>query len=132
MNCTTTRIFQYLIIEKIANKSLSNIEMENNSLSCSRISAWLVVHQIAELQLTAPLQNTATTKFYNQAPIFRDISSRLVSGSTGRYFVLVQQWRSPCKYTIVVMCIATINKKLRRRCAVTLNLGNIFFVYKLC
>ncbi len=43
--------------------------MENNSLSCSRVSARLVVHQIAELLLTAPLQKTAT-KFYNQAPIF--------------------------------------------------------------
>ncbi len=26
--------------------------MEKNSLSCNRVSAWLVVHQIAELQLT--------------------------------------------------------------------------------
>ncbi len=43
--------------------------MEKNSLSCSRVSAWLVVHQIAELQLAAPLQKSAT-KFYNQAPIF--------------------------------------------------------------
>ncbi len=45
------------------NKSLSNIEMEKNSLSCSRVSAWLVVHQIAELQFTAPLKKSAT-KFY--------------------------------------------------------------------
>ncbi len=43
--------------------------MKKNSLSCSRVSAWLVVHQIAELQLTAPLQISAT-KFYNQASIF--------------------------------------------------------------
>ncbi len=42
--------------------------MDKNSLSCS-ISARLVVHQIAELQLTAPLQKIAK-KFYNQAPIF--------------------------------------------------------------
>ncbi len=66
--------------------------MDKNSLSCSRVSARLVVNQIAELQLTAPLQQSAT-KFYNQAPIFPDNSSRfalkLVSGSFGRYFVLV-------------------------------------------
>ncbi len=66
--------------------------MDKNSLSCSRVSARLEVHQIAELQLTAPLQKIAT-KFYNQAPIFPDISSRfalkLVSGSFGRYCVLV-------------------------------------------
>ncbi len=43
--------------------------MEKNWLSCSRVSARLVVHQIAELQLTTPLQKSAT-KFYNQAPIF--------------------------------------------------------------
>ncbi len=43
--------------------------MDKNSLSCSRVSARLVVHQITELQLTAPLQKSAT-KFYNQAPIF--------------------------------------------------------------
>ncbi len=43
--------------------------MEKNLLSCSRVSAWLVVHQIAELQLTSPLKKSAT-KFYNQAPIF--------------------------------------------------------------
>ena len=43
--------------------------MDKNLLSCSRVSARLVVHQIAELQLTAPLQKSAT-KFYNQAPIF--------------------------------------------------------------
>ncbi len=43
--------------------------MEKNSLSCSRVSARLVVHQIAELQLTAPLQKSAT-KFYNRALIF--------------------------------------------------------------
>ena len=42
--------------------------MEKNS-SCSRVLAWLVVHQIAELQLTALLQNS-TTKFYNPALIF--------------------------------------------------------------
>ena len=60
--------FYILSIEKIANKSWSNIEMEKNS-SCSRVLAWLVVHRIAELQLTAPLQKSAT-KFFNQAPIF--------------------------------------------------------------
>ncbi len=43
--------------------------MEKNSLSCSRVWARLVVYQIAELQLTPPLQKSAT-KFYNQAPIF--------------------------------------------------------------
>ncbi len=43
--------------------------MDKNSLSCSRVSAWLVVHQIVELQLTAPLHKSAP-KFYNQAPIF--------------------------------------------------------------
>ena len=43
--------------------------MEKNSLSYSRVSAWLVVHQIAELQLTTPLQKSAT-KLYNWAPIF--------------------------------------------------------------
>ncbi len=42
--------------------------MEKNS-SCSRVSPRLVVHQIAELQLTAPLKKSAI-KFYNQAPIF--------------------------------------------------------------
>ncbi len=74
--------------------------MEKNSLSCSRVSARLVVHQIAELQLTALLQKRAT-KFYNQAPIFPEISSgfalKLVSGSGSfsRYCVLVLQWRSP-------------------------------------
>ncbi len=41
--------------------------MKKNLLSCSRVSAWLVVHQIAELQLTAP---KSATKFYNRAPIF--------------------------------------------------------------
>ncbi len=50
-------------------KKLRNIEMDKNSLSCSRVSARLVVHQIAELQLTALLQKSAT-KFYNHAPIF--------------------------------------------------------------
>ena len=39
--------------------------MEKNPLSCSRVSAWLVVHQIAELQFTTPLQKSAI-KFYNQ------------------------------------------------------------------
>ncbi len=34
--------------------------MEKNSLSYSRVSAWLVVHQILELQLTAPLRESAT------------------------------------------------------------------------
>ncbi len=62
--------------------------MDKNS-SCSRVSARLVVHQIAELQLTAPLQKSAT-KFY---PIFPDNSSifalKLVSGSFDRYCVLV-------------------------------------------
>ncbi len=43
--------------------------MKKNSLSCSGVSAWLVVHRIAKLQLTTPLQECAT-KFYNQAPIF--------------------------------------------------------------
>ncbi len=45
--------------------------MENNWLSCSssKESARLVVHQMAELQLTAPLQKSAT-KFYNRATIF--------------------------------------------------------------
>ena len=44
--------------------------MEKNSLSCGRVPAWpVVVHQIAELQFTAPLQKSAT-KFYSQAPIF--------------------------------------------------------------
>ncbi len=66
--------------------------MDKNSLSCSRVSARLVVHQIAELQLTAPLQKSATN-LYNPASIFPDISSRftlkLVSGSFGRYCVLV-------------------------------------------
>ncbi len=69
MNCTTLRIFQYLINRKKCEYIISNIEMDKNSLSCSRVSARLVVHQIAELQLTAPLQKIAT-KFYNQAPIF--------------------------------------------------------------
>ncbi len=50
--------------------------MDNNSLSCSRVSARLVVHQIAELQLTAPLQKSAT-KFYNQGPIFPQIRSKI-------------------------------------------------------
>ncbi len=58
--------------------------MEKNWLSCSRVSAWLVVHQIVELQLTTPLQKSAT-KFYNQARYFLQIRSKLVSG----YFVLV-------------------------------------------
>ncbi len=49
--------------------------MEKNS-SCSRISAWLVVHQIAELQLTAPLQKSAT-KFYNRAQYFLQIRSKI-------------------------------------------------------
>ena len=66
--------------------------MDKNSLSCSRVSARLVVHQIAELQLTAPLQKS-DTKSYNQALIYPDISSRfalkLVSGSFGKYCVLV-------------------------------------------
>ncbi len=43
--------------------------MEKNLLSCNRVSARLVVHQIAKLQLTAPLQKSAT-KFDSQAPIF--------------------------------------------------------------
>ncbi len=55
--------------------------MDKNLLSCSRVSARLVVHQIAELQLTAPLQKSAS-KFYRFA-------LKLVSGSFGRYFVLV-------------------------------------------
>ncbi len=58
------------------NKSLSNIEMEKNSLSCSRVSAWLVVHQIAELQFTAPLQKSAT-KFYKWARYFLQICSKI-------------------------------------------------------
>ncbi len=36
---------------------------------CLAVEYRLVVHQIAELQLTAPLQKSAT-KFYNKAPIF--------------------------------------------------------------
>ncbi len=50
--------------------------MEKTSLSCSRVSAWLVVHQIAELQLTAPLQKSAT-KFYNQPWYFFQIRSKI-------------------------------------------------------
>ncbi len=45
-----------------------NIEMKKNS-SCSRALAWLVVHQIAELQLTISFQKSAN-KLYNQASIF--------------------------------------------------------------
>ncbi len=67
-------------------------------MSCSRVSARLVVHQIAELQLTAPLQKTAT-KFYNQAPIFPDISSRfalkLVSGSLAGTLSLCSSGEAP-------------------------------------
>ncbi len=63
--------------------------MEKNSLSCSRVSAWLVVYQIAELQLTASLQKSAT-KFYNRARYFPpDFALKLVNGAFGRYFVLV-------------------------------------------
>ncbi len=43
--------------------------MKKNSLSCSRVLAWLVVHNIAELQLTTPFQKGAT-KFYNWASVF--------------------------------------------------------------
>ena len=43
--------------------------MINNLLSCNRVSAWLRVHQIVELQLTIPLQKSAT-KFYDRASIF--------------------------------------------------------------
>ncbi len=43
--------------------------MEKKLVVLHRVSARLVVHQIAELQLTAPLQKNAT-KFYNLAPIF--------------------------------------------------------------
>ncbi len=50
--------------------------MDNNSLSCSRVSARLVVHQIAELQLTAPLQKSAT-KLYNRARYFLQIRSKI-------------------------------------------------------
>ncbi len=50
--------------------------MEKNSLSCSRVSAWLVVHQIAELQLTAPLQKSATN-FYNRAPFLFQMRSKI-------------------------------------------------------
>ena len=56
--------------------------MEKNS-SCSRVSARLVMHQLAELQLTAPLKKSAT-KFYNRP----NISSRFAL-QFSRYFVLV-------------------------------------------
>ncbi len=46
--------------------------MEKNSSFC-RISAQLVVHQITELQLTAPLQESAMLQILQQGP---DISSR--------------------------------------------------------
>ncbi len=62
--------------------------MEKNSLSCSRVSAWLVVHQIVELQLTALLQKSAT-KFYNRPQYSSRFALKLVSGAFGRYFVLV-------------------------------------------
>ncbi len=52
------------------------MEMDKNVLCCSRVSARLVVHQIAKLQLTAPLQ-TSATKFYNKAPIFPQIRSKI-------------------------------------------------------
>ncbi len=50
--------------------------MDKNSMSCSRVSARLVVHQIAELQLTALLQKIAT-KFYNRARYFLQIRSKI-------------------------------------------------------
>ena len=54
--------------------------MEKNS-SCSRVLAWLVVHQIAELQLTAPLQKSAT-KFYNRPRYFFQIRSKISEAGT--------------------------------------------------
>ncbi len=61
--------------------------MEKNS-SCIRVLAWLVVHKIAELPLTTPLQKSAI-KFYNRPDISSRFAIKLVSGAFGTYFVLV-------------------------------------------
>ncbi len=50
--------------------------MDKNSLSCSRVSARLVVHQIAELQLTALLQKVPQS-FITRPRYFLQIRSKI-------------------------------------------------------
>ena len=65
--------------------------MKKKSLFWSRVSAWLVVHQIVELQLTALLKKTAT-KFYNRPRYFLQI-----------HFKISEQhlWQVLCPYIVV-------------------------------
>ncbi len=55
--------------------------MEKNSFSYSRVSAWLVVHQITELQLTAPLQKVLQS-FITGPDISSRFTLKLVSGAS--------------------------------------------------
>ncbi len=48
---------------------INNKVISKQKNSSSRVSAWLVVHKIAELELPTPFQNSATM-FYNRASVF--------------------------------------------------------------
>ena len=57
-------------------------------LKWKRTHCLAVEHQIAELQITTPLQ-TSATKFYNRADISSRFDLKLVSGTFGRYILVL-------------------------------------------